>query len=123
DADWLAERAFYLRGDFDDISVYERLAHLLTETDEAQRTGGNYLFYLATPPQAFATIPQRLAEAGLAEEKDGCWRRVIVEKPFGTDLRSARDLNRTLLGVFAESKIYSIDIYLSIVIVNNIKVY
>jgi len=122
DADWLAERMFYLRGDFDDISVYERLAQLLTETDEARRTGGNYLFYLATPPQAFAIIPQRLAEAGLAEEKDGCWRRVIVEKPFGTDLRSAQNLNRTLLGVLAESQIYRIDHYLGKETVQNIMV-
>src|SRR5215467_12923872 len=122
DADWLAERMFYVRGDFDDISVYERLAHLLTETDEAQRTGGNYLFYLATPPQAFAIIPQRLAEAGLAEEKDECWRRVIVEKPFGTDLRSAQNLNRTLLGVLAESQIYRIDHYLGKETVQNIMV-
>src|SRR5215813_11038723 len=122
DADWLAERMFYLRGDFDDISAYEKLAHLLTETDEAQRTGGNYLFYLATPPQAFATIPKRLAEAGLVKEKDGRWRRVIVEKPFGTDLRSARELNRTLLSALAESQIYRIDHYLGKETVQNIMV-
>src|SRR6516164_6619857 len=122
DVDWLAERMFYLGGDFDDNAVYEKLAHLLTKTDAAKGTGGNYLFYLATPPLAFATIPLRLAEAGLMKEKDGGWRRVVVEKPFGTDLRSARNLNQTLLSVLAESQIYRIDHYLGKETVQNIMV-
>src|SRR5262249_4158604 len=79
-------------------------------------------FYLATPPQAFATIPKRLAEAGLMTETDGHWRRVIIEKPFGTNLRSAQDLNSQLLRVLNESQIYRIDHYLGKETVQNIMV-
>lgn len=122
DAEWLAERMFYLEGDFDDASVYEKLAQLLVKIDNAQGTGGNYLFYLATPPHAFTTIPLRLAKAGLLKEEESQWRRVIIEKPFGTDLRSAQELNRTLLQVLAESQIYRIDHYLGKETVQNIMV-
>ncbi len=122
DVDWLSERMFYLQGDFDDPSAYENLAQLLGRTDQAQKTGGNYLFYLATPPQVFATIPQNLNHAGLLKEADGRWRRVIIEKPFGTDLRSAQDLNGKLLSVLAESQIYRIDHYLGKETVQNIMV-
>jgi glucose-6-phosphate 1-dehydrogenase len=122
DADWLAQRMFYLQGEFDDPAVYQRLAHLLSHTDKAHHTDSNYLFYLATPPQAFAIITQRLGAAGLLREEDGHWRRVIIEKPFGTDLRSAQDLNRKLLGVLAESQIYRIDHYLGKETVQNIMV-
>jgi glucose-6-phosphate 1-dehydrogenase len=122
DVDWLSERMFYLQGDFDDPSAYENLAQLLARTDQAQKTGGNYLFYLATPPQVFATIPQNLSHAGLLKEADGRWRRVIIEKPFGTDLRSAQDLNGKLLSVLAESQIYRIDHYLGKETVQNIMV-
>src|SRR4029079_1676674 len=109
DANWLAQRMFYLQGDFDDPSVYERLADRLARADKAQNTRGNYLCYLATPPQAFAIVTQRLGDAGLLREEGGRWRRAIIEKPFGTDLRSAQDLNRKLLGILAESQIYRID--------------
>ena len=122
DADWLTRRLSYLQGDFDDPSVYKRLADRLARTDKAQHTRGNYLFYLATPPQAFAVVTQRLGDAGLLREEDGHWRRVIIEKPFGTDLRSAQDLNKKLLGVLAESQIYRIDHYLGKETVQNIMV-
>ena len=122
DLAWLSERMLYLQGDFDDPSAYEKLAQLLAKTDQAQKTGGNYLFYLATPPQAFATIPQSLSRAGLLKETNGPWRRVIIEKPFGTDLRSAQDLNGKLLSVLAESQIYRIDHYLGKETVQNIMV-
>src|SRR5690606_1591720 len=85
-------------------------------------TGGNVLFYLATPPDAFGGIVRRLAEAGLMRETGGRWRRVIVEKPFGTDLDSARALNRTLLELAEESQIYRIDHYLGKETVQNIMV-
>src|ERR1700704_1157 len=81
DVEWLSKRMLYLRGDFDDASAYQKLGQLLAKTDLARHTGGNYLFYLATPPQAFAIIPQRLSDAGLLKETDGHWRRVVVEKP------------------------------------------
>jgi glucose-6-phosphate 1-dehydrogenase len=118
--DWLAQRVYYLPGEFEDPATYERLARLLAKTDQAHLTGGNYLFYLATPPRAFAPITQRLGDAGLLREDQGRWRRVIVEKPFGTDLCSAQDLNRKLLGVLAESQIYRVDHYLGKETVQNI---
>jgi glucose-6-phosphate 1-dehydrogenase len=122
DVDWLAQRMFYLRGDFDDQSTYGKLAQVLAKTDQIQSTGGNYLFYLATPPQEFAAIPRRLSQAGLLRETDGHWRRVIIEKPFGADLRSAQELNSKLLSVLAESQIYRIDHYLGKETVQNILV-
>jgi glucose-6-phosphate 1-dehydrogenase len=123
DWNWLAERMFYVRGEFDDPDAYKRLAEHLTKIDRTSRTGGNYLFYLATPPQVFATIVQRLGEAGLTAEAQGHWRRIIVEKPFGTDLRSAQELNHKLLAVVAESQIYRIDHYLGKETVQNIMVF
>ncbi len=123
DWSWLAERMFYVQGDFDDPATYKRLAEHLTKVDQTNRTGGNYLFYLATPPQVFATIVQRLSEAGLTAEAQGHWRRIIVEKPFGTDLRSAQELNREILAVATESQIYRIDHYLGKETVQNIMVF
>jgi glucose-6-phosphate 1-dehydrogenase len=123
DWNWLTERMSYLQGDFDDPTVYRKLAGLLAKTDQTRRTGGNYLFYLATPPQVFATIVGRLGEAGLARETEGHWRRVIIEKPFGTDLRSAQELNREILAVLAENQIYRIDHYLGKETVQNIMVF
>jgi glucose-6-phosphate 1-dehydrogenase len=120
---WLSERLHYLRGDFDDPSVYGELARLLEKTDAAYRTQGNFLFYLATPPQMFSPIVRRLGEADLVGEESGHWRRVIVEKPFGTDLESARALNRELLQVLEEHQIYRIDHYLGKETVQNILVF
>jgi glucose-6-phosphate 1-dehydrogenase len=120
---WLAERMFYVRGEFDDAALYERLAQRLAAIDGTHRTAGNLLFYLATPPRAFPVIARRLGGAGLAREEGGRWRRVIVEKPFGSDLRSAQTLNRELLGVLAESQIYRIDHYLGKETVQNIMVF
>ena len=125
DKDWrfLAERMDYLQGDFDDPAVYRKLARLLADTAETYHTGGNCLFYLATPEPAFAPIVRQLGDAGLVREEKGQWRRVIVEKPFGVDLPSAQALNRDLLGVLAESQIYRIDHYLGKETVQNIIVF
>ena len=82
---WLSERMSYLRGDFDDAATYEKLSRLLAKT--GQHSHGNHLYYLATPPGSFAIIPKCLSAAGLLKEQDGHWRRIIIEKPFGTDLR------------------------------------
>jgi glucose-6-phosphate 1-dehydrogenase len=123
DWNWLAERMSYLQVEFDDPAAYKNLARLLAKTDEASHTGANYLFYLATPPQVFATVVQRLGEAGLVKEDEGHWRRVIIEKPFGTDLASAQALNRNILAVLSESQIYRIDHYLGKETVQNILVF
>jgi glucose-6-phosphate 1-dehydrogenase len=123
DWNWLAKRIYYLRGDFDDPAAYKNLAQLLTAIDARHHTGGNALFYLATPPQVFATIVQRLGRAGLVHEADGHWRRVIIEKPFGTDLPSAQALNNEVLAVLTESQIYRIDHYLGKETIQNIMVF
>ncbi len=112
----------YVRGDGDDSQTYERLR---TELERLERTGatrGNRLFYLATPPAVFAPIGCHLGRSGLAREENGAWRRVIIEKPFGTDLASARALNQKLLEVLDEDQIYRIDHYLGKETVQNILV-
>jgi glucose-6-phosphate 1-dehydrogenase len=120
---WLAERTRYLKGDLDDPAAYSRLAQLLAETDETQGTLGNCLFYLATPATAFADVVHHLDAAGLVREAAGRWRRVIIEKPFGSDLRSAQALNREILSVLAETQTYRIDHYLGKETVQNIMVF
>ena len=121
-ADWLFERLYYLQGDFDDPATYRRLGDTLATLERSHGTAGHCLFYLATPPAAFAPIARHLCEAGLTSEREGVWRRLIVEKPFGTDLDSARRLNRQLLECLAEHQIYRIDHYLGKETVQNIMV-
>ena len=121
--DALLSRCRYVRGDLDDPSTYARLKAVLTAVDEnGVETPDNYLFYLATPPDLFATVARQLSKSGLAKEQDGSWRRLVVEKPFGTDLKSARSLNKQLLDVFSETQIYRIDHYLGKETVQNIMV-
>jgi glucose-6-phosphate 1-dehydrogenase len=123
DWQWLRQRLFYVRGEFEDPAAYRQLARLLSKVDESYGIGGNYLFYLATPPQMFSVIVRGLGEAGLVREQNGQWRRVIVEKPFGTDLKSAQALNKELKQVLGEHQIYRIDHYLGKETVQNILVF
>jgi glucose-6-phosphate 1-dehydrogenase len=118
----LTARFSYVRGDFDDPNTYRSLADKLSTAERSCRTKGNCLFYLATPPTVFALVAERLSEAGLLREADGRWRRLVIEKPFGTDLDSARELDRRLLGLMAETQIYRIDHYLGKETVQNIMV-
>jgi len=111
-----------VQGEADDPQTYETLRRELASVERARPTQGNRLFYLATPPSAFAPIGCHLGRSGLAREEDGAWRRVIIEKPFGTDLASARMLNRKLLEVLNEHQIYRIDHYLGKETVQNILV-
>src|SRR5262249_19728723 len=74
--------------------TYDRLKEVLSRMDKERGVGGNYLFYLATPPDFFAEITERLGAVGLTDESSGSWRRIIFEKPFGHDLESARELDR-----------------------------
>lgn len=119
---WLLERSSYVQGEFQDAAAYERLDQALAKIEAERHIPGNRLYYLATPPTAFVPIVSRLGEKGLAQEKNPNlgWRRVIVEKPFGTDLLSAQALNKQLLNVFAESQIYRIDHFLGKETVQNI---
>jgi glucose-6-phosphate 1-dehydrogenase len=121
--EWLESRLHLLPGNFDDLEAYRRLSGVLSDFDRERGTGGNYLFYLSTPPSFFTEIPRRLAEIGLTAEGPDQWRRVVVEKPFGRDLASARQLNRELLEVMNESQIYRIDHYLGKETVQNILVF
>jgi glucose-6-phosphate 1-dehydrogenase len=117
------ERLYYVSGEFGQPELYTKLASLLNDVAGRHRTGGNVLFYLATPPQFFAEIVKGLGAAGLAREQGGGWRRVIVEKPFGRDLDSARSLNEQIREVLKESQIYRIDHYLGKETVQNIMVF
>jgi glucose-6-phosphate 1-dehydrogenase len=119
DWNWLSERMSYLKGDLQDASTYRLLGERLAKSG----AGCNVLFYLATPPSAFAPVVAHLGKARLLHESDGCWRRVIIEKPFGTDLRSAQELNRQILAVMSEGQIYRIDHYLGKETVQNIMVF
>src|SRR5215471_843622 len=112
----------YLQGDGEDPATYEQLRQAIERVEAARGTRGNRLFYLATPPAAFAPITCRLGTSGLSRERDGAWRRVIIEKPFGTDLASARALNQQLLASLGEHQIYRIDHYLGKETVQNILV-
>ncbi|HTK12199.1 MAG TPA: glucose-6-phosphate dehydrogenase [Xanthobacteraceae bacterium] len=121
-ADRLLKCISYVDGAGDDEETYKKLGAELERVEKARGTEGNRLFYMATPPSAFRPIACALGRAGLAREENGAWRRLIVEKPFGTDLESARALNRDLLKVLNENQIYRIDHYLGKETVQNIMV-
>ena len=114
---WLAKRIFYQSGDFEDDASYQALAERLGPS------AGNVLFYLAVAPNYFADIVERLAKVGLTREAKGSFRRVVVEKPFGEDLASARTLNRRLMRCLSEDQIFRIDHYLGKETVQNILVF
>lgn len=101
---------------------FDRLRERLEKLEANRNTGGNRLFYLATPPDAFAPIATELGRAGLLKETSGAWRRLVVEKPFGTDLASAKALNDHLLSIISEHELYRIDHYLGKETVQNILV-
>jgi len=120
---WLLERLYYASGDFRDPAAYQRLKPLLAEMEQKHGTRGNYFYYLATTPSLFGEIIQQLGAANLTEQPDGYWRRVVIEKPFGRDLDSARQLNRDIRKVLTEDQIYRIDHYLGKETVQNILVF
>jgi glucose-6-phosphate 1-dehydrogenase len=117
--DSLCNRLYYTPGTFDDDAAFARLAELLTKLEDEYQTGGNVLFYMATPPSVFGLISSKLDGAGLRTTSKG-WRRIIVEKPFGTDLHSALILNREILKYWSEDQVYRIDHYLGKETVQNI---
>ena len=115
----IEERLYYVSGEFDDPGLYERVKQALSDIQERCKVPANYLFYFATPPDLFGVVARHLAAAGLTKEDQG-WRRVIIEKPFGYDLESARALNAELTRGLRESQIYRIDHYLGKETVQNI---
>jgi glucose-6-phosphate 1-dehydrogenase len=116
-----SQRLHYMSGELDAESTYQQVAERLEQL-ASEGASRNHLFYLATPPSLFSTIVKHLGDAGLANE-DGHWSRVIIEKPFGRDLESAKALNATVAAVFKESQIYRIDHYLGKDTVQNILVF
>ena len=118
--EWLEQRLFYLSGDFDTDETFSRLKNSLGKINRQYQTRSNYCFYLATSPQYFASVVQKLGLAGLTEETGDHWRRVVIEKPFGSDLESAQKLNQQIQQVLKEDQIYRIDHYLGKETVQNI---
>ncbi|RPH69935.1 MAG: glucose-6-phosphate dehydrogenase [Myxococcaceae bacterium] len=119
----LSERIFYFAADATKPESFSGLAEFLKKTDSQVGTPGNYLFYLSVSPNFFAPIIQNLGKSGLAGEENGRWRRVIIEKPFGHDLPSAVELNRTIRSVIGENQIFRIDHYLGKETVQNLMVF
>src|SRR5436853_1126912 len=110
--DGFAQALFYHQSEFHDAAGYKSLAERLEKIDKERGTGGNRLFYLAVAPDQFEAILKNLKDAGLNQPREGGWARVIVEKPFGTDLASARELNGVVRRAFAENQTYRIDHFL-----------
>jgi glucose-6-phosphate 1-dehydrogenase len=119
----MLQRIYYVSGSADDAQTYRHLAECLGRIDKEHGTEANYFFYLATSPDFFATIIQQLGASELSCERKGHWRRVVIEKPFGRDLESAKKLNRDISEVLAEKQIYRIDHYLGKETVQNILVF
>jgi glucose-6-phosphate 1-dehydrogenase len=122
DAVWeqLSEGVRFVSGSFSDDAAFDELANCVRTLDAERGTGGNYAFYLSIPPGQFPTVVQQLKRSGLSDSHGRGWRRVVIEKPFGHDLASARELNATLDGVFPPESVFRIDHYLGKETVQNI---
>jgi glucose-6-phosphate 1-dehydrogenase len=120
--EFLAARMTHLKGDVTDPEMYDRLAQALKEAESEHGTAGNVVFYLAVAASLFGPVVERLAAAGLTREENQHWRRVIIEKPFGHDLESARALDARLAKVLSEHQIYRMDHFLGKETVQNIMV-
>jgi glucose-6-phosphate 1-dehydrogenase len=118
----LLECVTCIAADPKDPASFDKMREQLERLEAARNTGGNRLFYLATPPDAFAPISRELGRTGMLRQEGGAWRRLVIEKPFGTDLASARALNGELLKIVDEHQIYRIDHYLGKETVQNILV-
>ncbi|MEW2074638.1 glucose-6-phosphate dehydrogenase [Streptomyces sp. NPDC013433] len=116
----LAEGMRFVPGDFDDDHAFDQLRKAVDELDASRGTSGNYAFYLSVPPRFFPKVVQQLKKHGLADAPEGSWRRAVIEKPFGHDLRSAQDLNAIVHEVFEPEQVFRIDHYLGKETVQNI---
>ncbi|RLL51362.1 glucose-6-phosphate dehydrogenase [Mariprofundus sp. EBB-1] len=110
----------YLKGRFDAADDFEQLETQIQVLNDRHQLGGNVLFYMATPPSVFGMISTGLQAVGLNKAADDAWRRIIVEKPFGSDLASAKALNTEILNYWKESQVYRIDHYLGKETVQNL---
>jgi glucose-6-phosphate 1-dehydrogenase len=116
----LSEGIRFVQGEFDDDAAFEQLKSTLDELDRTRGTMGNHAFYLSIPPKSFPQVTEQLRRSGLAEQTDGQWRRVVIEKPFGSDLKTARELNDVVESVFPPDSVFRIDHYLGKETVQNI---
>ncbi|MFC5146570.1 glucose-6-phosphate dehydrogenase [Streptomyces aureoversilis] len=116
----LVQGCRFVQGDFDDDAAFETLKSTIQELDKQQGTGGNFAFYLSVPPKWFPKVVQQLKKHGLADQKEGSWRRAVIEKPFGHDLASAQELNKVVHEVFPTEEVFRIDHYLGKETVQNI---
>ncbi|MGX1225763.1 glucose-6-phosphate dehydrogenase [Streptomyces ambofaciens] len=116
----LSEGMRFIPGDFDDDHAFEQLRKAVEELDVSRGTSGNYAFYLSVPPKFFPKVVQQLKKHGLTDGPDGSWRRAVIEKPFGHDLDSARELNALVHEVFDPEQVFRIDHYLGKETVQNI---
>ncbi|MGK9146951.1 glucose-6-phosphate dehydrogenase [Plantibacter flavus] len=116
----LAQGIRFVPGEFGDDAAFEKLKSTIEELDADRGTMGNHAFYLSIPPKAFPQVTEQLRRSGLAEPDDGQWRRVVIEKPFGSDLKTARELNDIVQSVFPSDSIFRIDHYLGKETVQNI---
>ncbi|TFC96954.1 MULTISPECIES: glucose-6-phosphate dehydrogenase [Cryobacterium] len=116
----LAEGIRFVPGSFDDAASFQLLKDTIAQLDQERGTMGNHAFYLSIPPKAFPQVTEQLRRSGLAEQKAGQWRRVVIEKPFGSDLQTARELNAVVESVFPPDSVFRIDHYLGKETVQNI---
>jgi glucose-6-phosphate 1-dehydrogenase len=118
-----ASNLYYQPGEYGKAEDFVKLAQRLKELESEKKLAGNRLFYLSTPPEVYKDIVEQLGKAGLARPTcPDSWVRIIIEKPFGRDLASAKELNKIVLNVFAEHQVYRIDHYLGKDTVQNLLV-
>lgn len=116
----LAAGIRFVQGEFDQPDAFTRLKATIEELDRDRGTMGNHAFYLSIPPKSFPQVTEQLRSSGLAAPADGQWRRVVIEKPFGSDLKTARELNDVVESVFPPDNVFRIDHYLGKETVQNI---
>jgi glucose-6-phosphate 1-dehydrogenase len=116
----LSEGFRFVPGEFGDQAAFEKLKETIEELDRLRGTNGNHAFYLSVPPKFFPNVVKQLKESGLADGGENAWRRVIIEKPFGHDLASAKELNKVVNDVFPPKSVFRIDHYLGKETVQNI---
>ncbi|UOE45169.1 glucose-6-phosphate dehydrogenase [Agromyces larvae] len=116
----LARGIRFVTGTFDDAAAFDRLREVVDRLDRERGTMGNHAFYLSIPPKSFPLVTEQLKRSGLTEQRDGQWRRVVIEKPFGSDLKTARELNDVVASVFPPDSVFRIDHYLGKETVQNI---
>jgi glucose-6-phosphate 1-dehydrogenase len=121
--EWFIKRVYYLRGDIEDPKAFQQLKVEIAKAEKLHNVAGNHFYYLAVAPRFFGEVVRQLGAAGLADQTNGHWARVIIEKPFGRDLDSARALNAQIKQILEERQIYRIDHYLGKETVQNIIIF